>query len=70
MNGKRESHIWKACNEITRKMEEIDIEVSELYEGQSVYQMFWCESAQRYVSIPGATLHTVKDGDVVLNDSQ
>lgn len=61
--------IWKMFNETARGYEEIDLDEAELLPGQTVMRLFWCESAQRYVTIPGASQYVVnKDGDVELSN--
>ncbi len=47
-----ETTIFKAFNQMTRKFEEVTAE-SELLPGQTVIRMFWCQSADRFVTVPG-----------------
>lgn len=53
--------MYAAYNEVTRKMEEIDITLAELVAGQTVTRYFWCKSAKRWVTVPGASLYEVSD---------
>jgi hypothetical protein len=58
---------YVAFNPQTRKHEEIDPELAELVPGETVIRMFYCRSAQKFVTVPGASLYVVNaDGDLVL----
>jgi hypothetical protein len=50
---------WEAYNPTTRTMETVDIEEMELAPGLRLIQMFWCERAKRFVTIPGASVFVV-----------
>ncbi len=59
--------IWKAYNPLTRHYEEIDPDEAELLPGQTMLRMFWCQSAGRYLTVPGASLYAIDaDSNLVL----
>lgn len=61
--------IYKAFNAVTRKYEEVDIDLGEFMEGDRVVKMFWCNSAKKYVTIPGCSLIVLTEqGWVIDND--
>lgn len=53
------NEIYKAYNAITRKMETINLDEAEIVPGMRIVKMFWCQSANTYVSVPGASLFVV-----------
>lgn len=55
---------WIAPNPDTHKYEEVDILLDELVTGVAVLKVFWAND--RYVTIPGASLHTVTDAGLRL----
>lgn len=65
--GEHPPHIDTAFNEVTRRYEAIPLDEAELVTGQSIMRLFWCESGQRYVTIPGASLFVVnQQGKLIL----
>jgi ketosteroid isomerase-like protein len=59
--------IWTMYNTETRRHEVVHLNEAELLPGETVVQMFWCESGKRYVTVPGASLYTVQaDGTLAL----
>lgn len=54
-------NIFKAFNETTRKYEVIDLNEAELVPGQKVLKMFWCNTAERFVTVPGASIFQVNN---------
>lgn len=51
--------MYQMFNETTRKFEEINIDEAELLPGQKVIRRFWCNSDQRWVTVPGQSIYTV-----------
>ena len=56
-------------NPQTRKHDEIDLEVGELLPGETIVKLFYCRRANRYVTVPGASLFTVQD-DLTLTEQR
>jgi len=70
MNSKQQQQEekWLMYNEISRKMEEVDIETCELVAGQYVTCAFWSGSLEKFVTIPGASGYKVNAvGQLVLD---
>ena len=60
---------WIARNPMTRKYETIDIEVAEILPGQTVMKLFYCNSFEKYVTIPGDCIYRMnKNNELVLED--
>ena len=55
-NNKRQTVIFETWNSTTRKFERVT-STDEVEPNEMVMPMFWCESAQRYVTIPGTEVY-------------
>lgn len=66
LNPEPQQHVDTGWNEITRRYERIDLQKAGLAAGQRVLRLYWCESGQRYVTVPGASLYVVgPHGDLI-----
>jgi hypothetical protein len=71
MNTTHPLMIWTMYNTETRRHEEIDLEDAELMPGETVVQLFWCQRAGRYVTVPGASLYRVQaDGTLAMDQGR
>lgn len=58
---------WFMHSSETRRYEEIDLDDCELVEGQTVMLMFYSLQGRRYMTVPGASLHIIRNGQPVLD---
>jgi len=57
---------WYMRNQDARRYEAIDLDDCELLDGQTVMLMFYVASHDLYVTIPGESLHVIRNGQPVL----
>jgi hypothetical protein len=63
----RRNDLWTIYDPTVRR----HVSMTEAHElctpGQTVLRLFWCPQAQRHVTVPGASLHTIQaDGTYAL----
>jgi hypothetical protein len=54
---------WIAHNPITRSYETADLVNDEFVTGQTVMKLFWCQSVEKYCTIPGDCIYRLSKGN-------
>jgi hypothetical protein len=57
--ARRSNDLWVIYDPATRRHEPVQESAELCTPGQTVLRLFWCPQAQRHVSVPGASLHTI-----------
>ena len=64
---RRPNDLWVIYDPATRRHEPVSEAAELCTPGQTVLRLFWCPQAQRHVTVPGASLHTIQpDGTLAL----
>lgn len=52
---------WISHNPMTRKYATVDLVNDEFVTGQTVLKLFWCNSAEKYCTIPGDCIYRLNE---------